>query len=154
MAVAKKHVDVSLGLSTGQSELIMGALNLVAAFGGTHKASSDRWRDVARGHSIMVKAPRAWGGGGRWCRGEALTTGSSTSRPLLSPCVCLSVLGVVLCVGLIAGRTADVLGRNRAIGVACLIFLVGSTIMTLAVSFPTLLLGRIVTVREKKHTRR
>lgn len=51
MAVAKKHVDHSLGLSTGQSELIMGALNLVAAFGGTSR--NDLRDDMAKGDLIM-----------------------------------------------------------------------------------------------------
>jgi hypothetical protein len=48
--------------------------------------------------------------------------------------------------GLIAGKTADHLGRNRAIAVACLIFLVGSSCMTLATSYNSMLLGRLITV--------
>jgi len=58
-----------------------------------------------------------------------------------------SLIYFVVPTGLIAGRTADHLGRNRAIGVACLIFLGGSLIMTCAWSFETLLLGRLITVR-------
>lgn len=34
MAVAKKHVDRDLRLTSQQSEVIMGSLNLVAALGG------------------------------------------------------------------------------------------------------------------------
>jgi MFS family permease len=49
--------------------------------------------------------------------------------------------------GLIAGKTADRFGRNRAIGIACWIFLVGSASMTFAVDFWSLLVGRVITVR-------
>ncbi len=47
--------------------------------------------------------------------------------------------------GLIAGKTADRFGRNRAIALACLIFLTGSACMTLAWNFRVLLVGRVVT---------
>jgi len=80
MSVARKYVDKQLSLTSVQSEVVMGSLNLVAALGG-----------------------------------------------------------------LIAGKTADKFGRNRAIALACLIFLTGSACMTLAWNFRVLLLGRIVT---------
>lgn len=80
MSVARKYVDRQLSLTSVQSEIVMGSLNLVAAFGG-----------------------------------------------------------------LIAGKAADKFGRNRAIALACLIFLTGSACMTLAWNFRVLLVGRIVT---------
>jgi sugar porter (SP) family MFS transporter len=80
MSVARKYVDQQLMLSSVQSEVVMGSLNLIAAFGG-----------------------------------------------------------------LIAGKTADHFGRNRAIAIACLIFLTGSACMTLAWNFRVLLVGRVVT---------
>lgn len=80
MSVARKYVDMQLSLTSVQSEVIMGSLNLVAALGG-----------------------------------------------------------------LIAGKTADRFGRNRAIALACLIFLTGSACMTLAWNFRVLLVGRIIT---------
>lgn len=81
MSVARKYVDEQLMLDSVQSEVIMGSLNLIAAFGG-----------------------------------------------------------------LIAGKTADHFGRNRAIAIACLIFLMGSACMTLAWNFRVLLVGRVITV--------
>lgn len=82
MSVARRYVDSQLLLSPVQSEVVMGSLNVIAAFGG-----------------------------------------------------------------LIAGKTADRFGRNRAIAIACLIFLTGSACMTLAWNFRVLLIGRVVTVR-------
>ncbi|KAM3576673.1 hypothetical protein VYU27_001476 [Nannochloropsis oceanica] len=80
MSVARKYVDRQLSLTSVQSEIVMGSLNLVAAFGG-----------------------------------------------------------------LIAGKAADKFGRNRAIALACLIFVTGSACMTMAWNFRMLLVGRIVT---------
>ena len=81
MSVARRYVDGQLSLTNVQSEVVMGSLNLIAAFGG-----------------------------------------------------------------LIAGKAADRFGRNRAIALACLIFLTGSACMTLAWNFRVLLLGRVITV--------
>mmetsp|Transcript_12517 Transcript_12517/g.22334 ORF Transcript_12517/g.22334 Transcript_12517/m.22334 type:complete len:508 (+) Transcript_12517:211-1734(+) len=47
--------------------------------------------------------------------------------------------------GLLAGKLADGLGRKKAIGVSCVIFIVGASIMTTATNFWVLLAGRIVT---------
>jgi hypothetical protein len=82
MSVARRYVDGQLRLNSVQSEVVMGSLNLIAAFGG-----------------------------------------------------------------LIAGKAADRFGRNRAIALACLIFLTGSACMTLAWNFHVLLIGRVITVR-------
>ncbi|CAM9701001.1 unnamed protein product, partial [Phaeothamnion confervicola] len=47
--------------------------------------------------------------------------------------------------GLVAGKAADALGRKKAIAMACFIFMVGATTMTIARSFEMLLAGRIIT---------
>ena len=80
MADAIEHIDTTFNLKPFQSDIVMGCLNCVAAFGG-----------------------------------------------------------------LIAGKTADALGRNKAIGFSCLIFLLGASLMTLSSNFTTLLIGRIIT---------
>lgn len=47
--------------------------------------------------------------------------------------------------GLLAGKTADRLGRKPTTALACIVFIVGATTMTLSHSYRLLLLGRIVT---------
>mmetsp|Transcript_4975 Transcript_4975/g.9068 ORF Transcript_4975/g.9068 Transcript_4975/m.9068 type:complete len:514 (-) Transcript_4975:189-1730(-) len=45
----------------------------------------------------------------------------------------------------LAGFTADRLGRKKALGIACVIFAVGAGVMTSALEFYTLFLGRVIT---------
>eukprot|EP00638_Chattonella_subsalsa_P006603 CAMPEP_0117754464 /NCGR_PEP_ID=MMETSP0947-20121206/12847_1 /TAXON_ID=44440 /ORGANISM="Chattonella subsalsa, Strain CCMP2191" /LENGTH=387 /DNA_ID=CAMNT_0005573563 /DNA_START=102 /DNA_END=1262 /DNA_ORIENTATION=+ len=47
--------------------------------------------------------------------------------------------------GLVAGKAADMIGRKSAIGMACIIFIIGATIMTASTDFWILLIGRIIT---------
>jgi len=47
--------------------------------------------------------------------------------------------------GLMAGKAADRLGRRWALGLACLVFLLGGIMMTAANDFQTMLAGRVVT---------
>mmetsp|Transcript_28650 Transcript_28650/g.37550 ORF Transcript_28650/g.37550 Transcript_28650/m.37550 type:complete len:526 (-) Transcript_28650:172-1749(-) len=74
------YISEDLGLSTVQEEVLVGMLNLVAAFGG-----------------------------------------------------------------LVAGKAADQIGRRRAIGMACLIFISGAVVKIIASAYWMLLIGRIVT---------
>lgn len=42
MSVARRYVDEQLSLSSVQSEVVMGSLNLIAAFGGLIAGKSKR----------------------------------------------------------------------------------------------------------------
>ncbi|CAM9373855.1 unnamed protein product [Ascophyllum nodosum] len=80
MSGAKEYIRPDLHLSEGRLQVVVGSLNIVAAFGG-----------------------------------------------------------------LLAGKTADRLGRKPTTALACIVFIVGATIMTMSRSFEFLLLGRVVT---------
>ncbi|CAM9689067.1 unnamed protein product [Scytosiphon promiscuus] len=80
MSGAKEFIKPDLGLTTVQNEVMVGSLNIVAAFGG-----------------------------------------------------------------LLAGKTADRLGRKPTTALACIVFIVGATMMTMSHSFAFLLMGRVVT---------
>lgn len=47
--------------------------------------------------------------------------------------------------GLISGSLADIVGRRRTAGLACMLTIVGSLLMACAASYPTLLCGRLIT---------
>lgn len=46
---------------------------------------------------------------------------------------------------LLAGKTADRLGRKPTIAVACVVFIIGAVLMSASHTFSLLLLGRIIT---------
>jgi len=45
----------------------------------------------------------------------------------------------------LAGHTADKLGRKKALGIACIVFAIGAGVMTSATEFAVLFVGRIIT---------
>mmetsp|Transcript_39751 Transcript_39751/g.63776 ORF Transcript_39751/g.63776 Transcript_39751/m.63776 type:complete len:122 (+) Transcript_39751:216-581(+) len=45
----------------------------------------------------------------------------------------------------LAGYTADKLGRKKALGIACIVFALGAGVMTAATNFAILFIGRIIT---------
>lgn len=47
--------------------------------------------------------------------------------------------------GLVAGKTADRLGRKPTIALACVVFIVGAAMMSASHDYSVLLLGRIIT---------
>ncbi len=58
----------------------------------------------------------------------------------------VATLNLVAALGsLIAGWTADYMGRKAAITCACIVFILGATIMTLSKTFTVIMAGRVLT---------
>ncbi len=58
----------------------------------------------------------------------------------------VAALNLVAALGsLVAGSMADLLGRKAAIGCACIIFILGATLMTFSTTFVVIMCGRVLT---------